>query len=253
MIKMSLAQTFLLATVQGVSEFLPISSSGHLALLYRLLRIQNPPATFVVLVHSGTLFAALAFFYNDFRKLLKESPRTTVVNVLVASLPAAFIGLFLSPFLNQLLVSAKIVALGFTGTSFLLFLSHRLKIDQGKIGHLSPKQAFIIGLFQAGALIPGLSRSGATLFAGQQQGLNSSSTLTFSFLLFVPATLGAALLTFVKDGLTALSFAEIIVGLFTPFLTGYFSLTLLRYSLRRDKLYLFSSYCLLLAIISLTI
>jgi undecaprenyl-diphosphatase len=247
----SLAQAFLLATVQGVSEFLPISSSGHLGLLHRLLQIREAPATFTVLAHSGTLLAVLTFFRVDLIKSLKTSRRTLLINVFIASLPAAILGLFLSPFLNQILASTKVIALGFAITGLLLCLIRRLKLGPKNMSQLSPRQSLIIGLFQASALIPGLSRSGATIFAGQYQGLDPVNTLTFSFVLFIPATFGASWLTFSRYGLTTLSSLQILVGLFVPFLVGYLSLAILKRFLCKNKLYLLSPYCLSLSIFSL--
>lgn len=248
---MNSIQALILAIVQGLSEFLPISSSGHLALIYHIFKITEPPATYTVLVHFSTLFAPIIFFRHQFLALIRNAFRQIVITIIWASLPAFTVGFLLAPAIDQILSSTRIAAFGFAATSILLLLSRNFTKGSKKIEQLSSRESLLIGIFQAAAIMPGLSRSGATIIAGQWLNLGFSPALSFSFLLFIPAACGALALTAVSHNLTSLPPINLLIGLIVPGLVGYFSLVILQRLFLKKKLYFFAPYCAILAFISL--
>jgi undecaprenyl-diphosphatase len=247
---MTISIAILLGFVQGLTEFLPISSSGHLVLLQKVLGFSEPPVFFDVLVHLGTLLAVVVFLGRD---LIRAARKLNVVRViLLGTLPAAAVGLLLQGFVDTLFNSLLIVGLAYFFTAALLWWSRGIgEGDLGR-GRISDRRALIIGLFQAVAIIPGVSRSGSTIVAGLSQGLDRETAFKFSFYLFIPAVLGALVLQ-IKDQPAVLLSPADFWGMLTAFVVGYFSLLILRRVLLSGKLYYFSFYCALLGLLSFLI
>lgn len=236
---MSSFKGFFLGLVQGLTEFLPISSSGHLVLGQKFFNLA-PPIFFDILIHFGTLLAIVFYFFKDFNKLKSQKFLSLLI---VGSLPAGIIGLFLRKQLEMVFDSYLIVGLSFLITAFLLFLTKFLRKQEKEIEKVSFSEVFFIGCFQALALLPGVSRSGATIVAGLLIGLKRQAAFSFSFFLAIPAILGALSLEILKNGADG-QLGVGTVGLITAFFSGLLALNLLQKVLKKGKLFYFGFYCL---------
>ena len=243
--------TYLLAVflgvVQGLTEFLPISSSGHLVLLQKFFGISEPPIFFNTVVHLGTLGAVLLFFWPPFAK---ASGGRVLKKIVVGTLPIVVVGLLVQPFVKEIFSSLLVVGVGYFITASLLLWSKKFSVGQKKLTELTPRQTLLIGGFQAIAICPGISRSGATIVEGLSQKLSREEAFKFSFYLSAPAVIGANILQ-LKD-LSSVDFLpQSLLGMMAAFVVGYFSLKLLQKVLTAGKLYYFSAYCFVVGIISL--
>ncbi|MCX6807954.1 MAG: undecaprenyl-diphosphate phosphatase [Patescibacteria group bacterium] len=200
---MQYLQTIFLGIIQGLAEFLPISSSGHLIILEKLLGLDmTRMLTFDIAVHAGTFFALLIYFYHDiiqlFRDLINPAKwKRLIIPLFLATLPAIIIGLFGKDWLETYTRSTHFVSVMMVITALLLILTDYLvrKLRTLPSDGMKWWKALIIGLFQAIAIVPGISRSGATLTGGVITGLDKYSSARFSFLLGMIAIFGATLLT----------------------------------------------------------
>ena len=244
---MSFLLAIFLGAVQGVTEFLPISSSGHLVLLQKTFGISEPPIFFDTMLHLGTLLAVLLFFGPSFAKATEGK---VLKKIIIGTLPVVAVGPLVQPFVKEIFGSLLVVGVGYFITAALLFWSKSFSTGQKTFTDLTLRQTFLIGGFQAVALFPGISRSGATIVEGLAQKLSREEAFKFSFYLSVPAVLGANLLQ-LKD-LSQINFLpQSFLGMALAFAAGYFALNLLQKVLQAGKLYYFSVYCLLLGVISL--
>ena len=239
-----------MAVLQGITEFLPVSSSGHLVLVQELFGLKEA-VYFDVLVHLGTLGAVVFFFRH---RILQVINRKIIFLIVVGSIPAGAAGIFLNNYLENIFGSLRLVGFLWAINGLLLLSTRFLPKGKRKISDLGAKDSFFVGLFQAFAILPGISRSGSTMAASLKKGLNPEDALFFSFLLAVPAVMGASLLQL--SSLLILSSAEIyksIVGIFVAGVVGYVSLLVLRKILVKKKLWLFSFYCFALSIFALIV
>jgi undecaprenyl-diphosphatase len=238
-----------LGVVQGLTEFLPVSSSGHLVLLQKIFGLTEPPIFFDTLVHLGTLGAVVVFFRRELGRVLRVE--RVLRNIAVGTVPAVVVGLVVQQFLlEKIFGSLLLVGLGFLVTGALLFWSK--KLDQGIKGlkGLKDADALKIGLFQAAALLPGISRSGSTIVGGLSQKLDREEAFKFSFYLSIPAIIGANLLQ-LRNLQSFELLPQCLLGLLTAFVVGYFSLKILQKILRSQKLYYFSFYCFSIGVLTL--
>ncbi len=208
---MPLLYVFILAVVQGITEFLPISSSGHLELTWRAmddaqfkLAPEEDRLILFIAVHLGTLFAVVLYFWRDVWSLAvgvlrlftgRGGPGARLaLYIVVGSLPLAAVGLLLKDDLVDLLYSLQVIAWATLGFGVLLYVSDRFGMTLRKIEHLTLVKAFVIGLAQALALIPGTSRSGITMTAARFFGFERAEAARVSLLLAIPAIVGASLI-----------------------------------------------------------
>jgi len=232
-------QLIILSLVQAVSEFLPISSSGHLN-LFQFLFGFSPSLFLAIFLNTATLFSVIFVFRRQINHFFKSLPL-----IVVGSLPAAIIGLVYKDQIDSIFSQPQHLSLFFLITSILLL---SLRFIQIKDQSLTPLKALIIGFFQALALFPGISRSGATIFSALLLGLSPQNAFQFSFYLFIPASLGALLISL--DQINTLSSFQILpslTGLLITFLLGIFCLRLLRRLLIHHRLWFFGFYTLFLA------
>jgi undecaprenyl-diphosphatase len=250
---MTALESLILGTVQGVTEFLPISSSGHLVIFQHLMGFDSPQLMFDVVLHFATLVAVVVFFFKDIIKLKKRY----LFLLLVATLPAGLVGLLLNESIELLFSSIKLVSLLLIVTGVFNFLidklvtSNRPVIDVKK---MSFKKSFGIGLLQALAILPGISRSGSTIFAGAWMGLKRLDAFKFSFLLSIPAIMGATLLQLikvVKIHQLEIFNAQILFGFLSAFITGLLSLKLLKVMMEKAEFKIFGIYCVVLGVVGL--
>lgn len=256
---MNFFQAMILAVVQGLTEFLPVSSSGHLVILQRFFGL-TPPILFDVLVHVGTLLAILFFFREKYLDLIirlrrKEKNALVLFRLLViGTIPAVLVGLFLEKKLVAIFGSVKLVGVSFLLTAAILFFNYflekRKKLEKGLDG-VKPEDALTIGLAQALAILPGVSRSGTTITAGLRQGLSRETAFFFSFLLAVPAIFGALSLqlVFINGDLGDLRLAMLAVPV--AGFCGYLALLGLKKIWLGGRMWLFGFYCLGLGLLLL--
>src|SRR3990172_6163029 len=188
-------QALLLGLVQGVTEFLPISSSGHLALFQYWFGIQEPTLFFDVFLHAASLVAIMIFFWTEIKKLVLRDYWLLAVG----TIPAVFIGLGLENYLETTLSTPLMLGLTFMITGLINVAIHRLLAKPPKTSaQLNESKALTIGLFQAFAIVPAISRSGSTLLGSLWTKLDKEKAFAFTFLLGVPAIFGANILQFYR-------------------------------------------------------
>jgi undecaprenyl-diphosphatase len=246
----------ILAAVQGIAEFLPISSSGHLIILGALLgelsaavsELGESP-TLEITLHAGTLGSILVVYRKRILTLLKSNRR--VLPLLAwGTIPVVVVGLTIKSLFPTLLMNPTLAAAMLLVTGGMLVVLGRLSTREGNYAELNWRAAVIIGCFQAFAILPGVSRSGSTILGGRLLGLKNEDSVTFSFLLAIPAILGASLLA-VKDvwersraGETLeFSVTELAIGASISFLVGIAALTWLIGWSRKDRLHWFAYWC----------
>jgi undecaprenyl-diphosphatase len=238
--------------IQGTTEFLPVSSSGHLFLFRNFFNIDFG-TDYVVLLHFGTLLAVLFFFWKDIWQIIhgifsKDFDAWKLFFALiVGTIPAAFSGLLIEEFLEQHLTSNLTIGISLIITGVLLFLSDNLKKTDYSIKQIGIKKAFFIGIFQALAIIPGLSRSGLTLFGALLLGVKREDAFKFSFLLSIPVILGSTILKMdqISQSMQGL------FGFVIAAVSGFFSLWLLKILTKTKKLKYFAFYCWIMGILVL--
>ncbi|MDF2700239.1 MAG: pyrophosphate phosphatase [Haloplasmataceae bacterium] len=259
-----------IGAVQGLTETLPISSSGHLLIIKRLINLDVPKndISFEILLHLGSLIAVIYFyknvikelFLNFFKYLLKKDKSKVsdfkyVWFLVIATIPAAIAGLLLEDFIEKYLTSLLTVGIALLTTSFILFLINRIKKGTKDKENITVIDAIIIGLVQALAIIPGISRSGSTVSMGLYRKFNIDKSLRFSFLLFIPVALGAALLDIIEivkvQKLTNEKFILYLIAFLTSIICTYISLKIFVNILKKGKLNYFSIYCLFAGTVTL--
>ena len=246
----NLFEAIFLGLVQGLTEWLPISSSGHLVIVQQLLGMEVP-LFFDVLLHFGTIIAVLALFWKDILKILKSlfnldfksQDGKLGLYIIVGNVPIALTGYFFHDLFEVLFSNLFVVGIALIITGILLFLT---KYSRGR-RKLNVFDSLFVGIAQAFALIPGLSRSGLTISTGLFRGLDKESVFKFSFLLAVPAVIGANLLE-----LNVLELElEMVVGALIAAVVGYLSLKFLFRTLQKGKFYWFSVYCWVVGVVLL--
>lgn len=254
---MSIWQAVLLGFVQGITEFLPVSSSGHLVLFQHFLGFEEPQLLFDVFVHFATLFAVAIFFFQTLLKLRFSQWKV----IAIGTLPAVVLGLLFKDFFESLFAAEALVAGALLVTGVVNIISEKLlqqqKSEQDstseeavdvekQIATLTPLQAILIGTFQAVAIIPGISRSGSTLLGGLLQKLDRRTAFTFSFLLSLPAVAGATLLQILdvlEVGSLTVPIHILLSGGIAAFVSGYLSLWIFKKIVASARLQFFGYYC----------
>ena len=237
---MSFIQTIILSFIQGIAEFLPISSSGHLNLAQYFLNLK-PSLLFDIFLNTATFLSVLFFFRNQIKYFFAN-----LKFIIIASIPAALVGILFKNQIDTLFSNINLLPFFFILSSVFVFST---KFFHQKDSKLNYKKALIIGIFQAIAILPGVSRAGATIFAALLLGFSTTQAFNFSFCLFIPASLGALVLS-AKDLSTAGLFSpQYLLAFVLTFLVGTFSLGILKKVLIGKKFWLFGIYTFVLAIL----
>lgn len=255
---MTVLQAIFLGIIQGATEFLPVSSSGHSVLLPALFDMPNPGLGLIAIAHQGTLVAVLLYFWRDLWRILQgvvrglrdraplaDSDSRLGWYILLGSIPAGAAGLLLEDFFEDMFARPVFAAGFLLVTAALLLIGERLLAGDVDIEKINGLDALAVGFFQMLALFPGISRSGSTITGGLWRGLDREAAARFSFLLGVPAVAGAGVLALV-DLISANLDAQIPVYLATfvaAAVTGYLCIHFLLSWLRNHSLYLFAVYC----------
>jgi undecaprenyl-diphosphatase len=263
---MTVVEAIILGIVQGLTEFLPISSSGHLVLVPEFLGIPAPPLAFDVLLHLATAVAIIGYFFREVRAMFlsfvapRRIPREHVkpyrrltVWLALGSVPAAIVGIFLNDYIESLFDSTLVVGVALLLTSALMLAAEavaRRTRRTREMGEVGPVDAVVVGCFQALAVIPGLSRSGSTISSGIYMKLDRPSAARFSFLLGLPAIAGAGV---VEAGGMVEGFGEnglaYLAGALAALVSGVLAVHFLLHFLRRRGLTIFSVYTAILGIL----
>ncbi|MBS0203684.1 MAG: undecaprenyl-diphosphate phosphatase [Planctomycetes bacterium] len=253
-------RVLILAVIQGVAEFLPISSSGHLVIGNELLKrlqgasVAEEGMTLNLVLHLGTLGSILVVYCRRLLQILTEMDWRLCSAIVMASVPAAIVGIGFKKQLEPLFVEPAVAGAGLLVTATLLILGQRLQSGKFTDRQLPWLVAFVVGCFQAVALVPGISRSGSTISGGLLSGMQRESAATFSFLIAIPAIGGAVLLDlrdWFKPGHVEsmpIAWPTLLMGMIVSFVVGIVALKLLISFISRQRLHWFGYYCLAMGI-----
>ncbi len=244
----SVIETVILGIIQGLTEWLPVSSSGHLAVAKEFLGWQ-PPIIFFVLLHVATLFVVVAFFRKDIMSVLKAIVRRDfkseegmlAIFIILGTVPTAVIGYAFQNILKSFFDNLFVVGGALLATGVLLFVSER----RGSNSPLRLLDAILVGVAQGVAIIPGVSRSGATISTGLARGMKRETAFRFSFLLSIPAVLGATVAELGDLGSLASSvdIFAVVAGMVVSMVVGYLSLKVLQKMVVQQRFHWFAFYC----------
>lgn len=271
---MDIIQAIIIGIVQGLTEFLPVSSSAHLVFVPHLLGTESNLA-FDTLLHIGTLVAVVVYFWKDLVNMIKsffsslmDLPRGQFIKglkedqfkklawfVIIGTIPAGLAGVLFKDFFEGLFSNIVAVAVFLLITGFLLYFSEMVSlkaIKKTSLKEMSVKSSLLIGVAQACSIAPGISRSGATISTGLFLGLERELAARFSFLLSIPAILGAALVQ-AKDitSVLDLSTGAAIAGFIAAIITGYLAIKIVLKLISEKNLLIFAYYCWIVGIIAL--
>ncbi|MDZ7672378.1 MAG: undecaprenyl-diphosphate phosphatase [Halanaerobiales bacterium] len=244
---MEIIKIIVLGFVQGLTEFLPISSSGHLVIMQKIFGIKENQLLITVLLHFGTLIPVLIIFWEDIKEILsfKKDKRHFIFLIIVASIPTALIGIFFEDFFENLFASTVSTAVMLIITGFILLIGDRLANYDKEITNFKWLNAVLVGIAQGMAIIPGISRSGSTITASLVQGLKKEDAAKFSFILSIPVIGGAGLLKIndaFSQGVSNFNTLAIVLGMISAVISGYLAIKYFIYILKSKKLIYFSYY-----------
>lgn len=258
---MDLSQSIILGITQGITEFLPISSSGHLILVPKIFGWNDPGLSFTVALHWGTLFSVITYFYKDWVKIFKNAfvhadntdhnnQNKILYFIAIATIPGALAGYFLENFAETIFRNTALVSYALIAAGIILYFADKLGAKNRETHDITLKTALIIGLSQALAIIPGISRSGITITAALFIGLSGKDAAHFSFLLATPIIMGAGIIKLpdiFNSGIDGL----FIAGFLSSAIAGFLSIQwLLKYA-QTKSYFIFAIYRLLLGLMFL--
>lgn len=263
---MNTITSIIMGIVQGLTEFLPISSSGHLVILQHFFHVDQGNLAYSILLHLGTLIAVMIAFWHSISNMIieffsmikdlfkeksfciyKSKYRRYIVNIIIASIPVAIVGILLDDVFETIFSKIEVVSFTLIFTGIILILGERVgKRNKKNIENMSLSNIITVGLFQTVAIMPGISRSGSTIVGGLFAGLKKEEATEFSFLVSLPAVLGAVILKS-KDIMElenlGMSPIALVSGFIASIIFGIFAIKLLVALVKKGKLYYFSYYC----------
>lgn len=248
---MTYIEAILLGLIQGLTEFLPVSSSGHLVILSSVLGVETQGLTFEVMVHFGTLIAVFVVFKDDIFSLIRNPFQKLTLLIIVGAIPTAIMGLALEDTFEKMFGSLHIVGFSLLITGALLWVAESIKKNNKGFKQMRYRDAIIVGIVQGVAITPGISRSGSTIAMSLILGLDRGTAARYSFLLAIPVILGATLLKtkelITEPAITAF-YGPYLTGTIVASLSGYAAIRILLKFLQEGKLKYFSVYCWLVGI-----
>jgi undecaprenyl-diphosphatase len=247
---MTLTEAIVSGLVQGVTEFLPISSSGHLVFIHRLFGFSEPAVFFDICLHAATLAAVIIYFSRDIAALVRERNWKWLFYIIIATIPAVLTAVIFEDRISSFFVNPVKVAMMLVVTGVILFVG-QFSLSKRNDGGAPPtfSSSLIVGIAQAFALFPGISRSGATISAGLAGGMNKENAFRFSFLISIPAIIGAVLYKGLTIDIGAVIKGNVLnyaAGMAVAFAVGFLCLHILWSFIRKNRLYVFGGYCILL-------
>lgn len=256
---MDTLQAILLGIVQGITEFLPVSSSGHLQLAKELLGVElENNITFDVTLHAATVLSTIVVLWRELWQLLRgafskhfNDEQRYILNVLVSMIPAGVVGVFFADQIEALFSSLWFVGLMLLLTAALLSFAYYAKPRQRS--QITTRDAFVIGLAQAAATMPGLSRSGSTIATGLLLGCEKSKVANFSFIMVIPVILGKMLLDILSGEMAAMSVETgvLVSGFVAAFVSGALACKFMIEIVKRGKLIWFALYCAVVGLVAI--
>ena len=282
---MNIEHTIFLGIIQGLTEFLPISSSGHLVIFQHLIGLKNPELLLDISLHIGTLLAILIFFWSDIRAMVTECgaflgnillrrkpareplkgmngqrdetqqlPHATLTFwVLLGVMPTALIGILFRQLFHQMFGSTLVVGIMLMVTGTILGASRLIPARTTKKRSIGLVTALAVGLAQGAAITPGISRSGVTIVCGLVCGLDRELAGRFSFLISIPAIIGALVMQFDMTEIGEIGYAPLVTGIVISFVTGLIALKITMNYVKKGKLHYFLPYCFLAGMVALVI
>lgn len=254
---MEIWKAAVLGIVQGFTEFLPVSSSGHILLFERILDVHTGGADMFlgIVLHAGTLLAVVAVYFKKLTALFKR-PFSDLLKLIIATVPAALVGVFLGDAVDKVFFGGKYLWIAFALTALLLALAERKTRRTALFKPINKRRALIIGAAQAVAVIPGLSRSGTTLSAAVLCGANREDAADFSFLMSVPVIAGALCVEIVKCArggisLEGIGFSALAVGTLLSFVCGMIAIGVMLKAIKRGSYKFFCIYLTALSIFTI--
>jgi len=255
---MNIFYALFLGIIQGLTEFLPVSSSGHIVMFQRIFGASEGALAFNIAVHIATLVAVIFVFWREIWHMIRHPFSSITILVVIATIPTAIIGFAFRGFFEYAFASGHFIGISFIITGIILLLADKLhsRIHYGKnLESISYADAILIGVAQSVAIIPGISRSGATIFAGLFRGLKKEFAIKFSFLMSIPAILGPAIVdarNLTTTMLYDIGILPIIIGMLAAGITGYLSIRFMlnlfsRASFKPFAYYVFTLGTLILA------
>ena len=261
---MDLLSSIFLGVFQGLAEFLPISSSGHLVFFQNLLGFKEPEILFDVALHLGTLLAVFIFFRTDLMQIIldikgylsdiisgkksissiKERPHALfALWVIIGTIPTGIIGVLFKDTLESMFGKVELVGYMIIVTGIILYVTRFIPNSYMKKERLGIVSAILVGIAQGIAITPGISRSGTTMVCGLLCGMERELAARFSFLLSIPAIMGALVLQLSSHELNSIDFIPLIAGFLTAAISGFFALKVLMKIVKRGNLFWFAPYC----------
>jgi len=252
---MEYIESIILGVVQGLTEFLPISSSGHLEISKAIIGNEisgKESLLFTIVLHFATALSTLFFFRKDISKIIlglfdsnNKDSKNFSISILISMVPAVFVGLFFEEFINSFF-DGNLILVGcmLYITAILLYLSDIIKLKKNEI---TLKNSFIIGLAQAIAIFPGISRSGATIATSVMLGIDREKAARFSFIMVIPLIFGSMFKSIIDNGgltFTNFNLISVLLGFVSAFITGLLACKWMISLVKKSKLYYFSIYCL---------
>ncbi|MCL5780751.1 MAG: undecaprenyl-diphosphate phosphatase [Firmicutes bacterium] len=250
-----LLKALILGTVQGLTEFLPVSSTGHLLLGRKLLGLSEAGLFLDTMLHLGTLLAVVAVFWKDIVDMMKRPFSRLSLLIIVGTIPTAIIGLAFEDFFEDISKTGVTAGWEFLATGVILWVADNMKKGTKNIEQVSFKDALIVGTLQGAAILPAISRSGLTIAGALFRGIDKQAAARFSFLLSLPAILGAVVLQSAKlaDGQAeSIGAIPLLVGTLAAAVSGYVAVKWMLAILQRGSLKIFSVYVWILGIGVLT-
>jgi undecaprenyl-diphosphatase len=246
----SLIEAIILSVIQGITEWFPVSSSGHLALMQQFFGFQNLP--YDVFLHFAGIFAVLFVFKREILKLLSFNRVSLkyISLLVIALIPAGFVGFLLSDWIENLFSNMTYLGIFFI-VSGLVVYSTKFSIERKS--DINNKDAWFIGLLQALAILPGISRSGITISAGLFKGVSKRAAIRFSFLMSIPLILGASALKAKDLMISNINLSILVISFIITFFVSLITIKLLIRIIKSDKFYLFGIYNIILGIVVLIV
>ena len=268
---MDIFQAIIIGLVQGLTEFLPVSSSAHLIFAQQALGVGDVGLAFDVLMHVGTLVAVIVYFFNDIvnmikgfllslvdlkdgnfiREIKKDPYKKLAWLTILATIPVGVVGVLFNDIIESMFQGLTIPAFLLLVTGCLLYVSQRMNTGRIDVRNMTIKEALIMGCGQALAIVPGLSRSGTTIAAGLFAGLDKEFAAKFSFILSIPAILGAAVFQLKDLSGGNIEIGACIAGFVVAVISGYLAISVLLKIVREKSLDIFAYYCWIVGIIVL--
>lgn len=244
----SLKEAVVLSIIQGITEWFPVSSSGHLAIVQHFFGFQN--LSYDIFLHFASIFAILFLFKRDILKIMSFNKESLnyIILLIIAIIPAGIAGFYFSDYIEKLFSNMVYLGIFFIFSGIIIYST---KFTNENKSDINRKDAFFIGIMQAIAIMPGISRSGMTISAGLFRGLSKRTAIKFSFIMSIPLILGASILKSREFLISDINLNILFISFVITFLVSLFTIKILMKIITSDKFYLFGIYNILLGIIIL--